>query len=138
MADRRKTQFLLKNISRGMLYLGIIVVLFILAKRYVSADYITWMAPIYEKPSLMYTIFLISEIIIGIIPPEFFMVWALRNELLMEYINAVILLTIISYFAGLIGYGIGRFFNQSAFYRIFKRRYFGKYSGDIAQNPQAY
>ena len=129
MADRRKTKFLLKNISRGVLYLGIIVVLFVLAKRYISTDYITWLAPIYEKPSLMFTIFLISEIIIGIIPPEFFMVWALRDGILQDYIYYVILLTVISYAAGLIGYGIGRFFNKSVFYRFFKRRYFGKYSG---------
>jgi len=128
MAEINRTSFLLKNLARGFFYLGIIVVLFILAKRYISIDYISWLAPIYEKPSLMFTIFLISEIIIGIIPPEFFMVWALRTEVLSDYISTVILLTVISYIAGMIGFAIGRFFSTTIFYRFLKRKYFGKYS----------
>lgn len=127
MADN-KTSFLLKNLSRGFLYLGVIVVLFILAKKYISVDYILWLAPVYEKPSLMFGIFMISEIIIGIIPPEFFMVWALRTEILSDYIWTVFLLTIISYLSGVIGFGIGRYFSTTLFYRFLKRKYIGKYS----------
>lgn len=128
MTDNKKTYFLLRNLSRGLLYLAIIVIVFILAKKYISVDYIKWLAPIYEKPNLMFSIFLASEIVIGIIPPEFFMVWALRTGSMPDYITSIILLALISYIAGMIGYGIGRYFNTSRFYRFLKRKYFGKYS----------
>jgi membrane protein DedA with SNARE-associated domain len=128
MTDKRKTYFLIRNLIRGFLYLALIVTIFIIAKDKISVDYFEWFAPIYENPLIMYMIFLTSEVIIGIIPPEFFMVWALGTENLTDYSWNVALLAIISYAAGLIGYGIGRYFNQSRFYRFFKRKYFGKYS----------
>ena len=127
-ADKAKTSFLLRNLLRGLFYLALIVIAFIIAKQTISIDYIEWFAPIYENPPVVYFIFLVSEIVIGIIPPEFFMVWALRSGDLPEYITIVFFLSVISYVAGLIGYLIGRYFNTSRFYRFFKRKYFGKYS----------
>ena len=85
------------------------------------------LGPVYDKPSVVYLIFLASEVIFGIIPPEFFMIWSLRSEILMNYINNIIALSIISYIAGIIGFGIGAYLKNTQFYKQMKKRVFGKF-----------
>jgi membrane protein DedA with SNARE-associated domain len=133
MRPGEKSSFLLRNLSKGLLYLAVIVVLMLLAKKYVNPDFVTWLAPVYERPLIVYLIFLISEIIIGIIPPEIFMGWATQSGIELDYALIILLLACISYMAGIVGYSIGRYFNRSSFYRLLKRRYFAKYSTYLNQ-----
>ena len=100
---------------------------FIWAKNELGDGYIKWLEPIYEKPLAIFSIFLASEIMIGIIPPELFMIWASRNGIVSDYVANVMLLAIISYLSGMIGHWIGSYLNQSKFYRLMKRNFFGKY-----------
>ena len=80
-----------------------------------------------NQPTIVYLMFLASEVIFGIIPPEFFMIWSLRAEVLSTYIDNIIALSIISYTAGVIGFLIGQYLNRTAFFVVMKRRVFGKY-----------
>ena len=75
----------------------------------------------------MFSIFLASEVMIGIIPPELFMIWASRNGIVLDYVGNIALLAVISYMSGLVGHWIGTYLNQSKFYRLMKRNFFGKY-----------
>lgn len=122
-----KTQFLVRNLLKGFLWLAILIVAFIWAKNEIGGEYIKWLEPVYEKPLAMFSIFLASEIMIGIIPPELFMIWASRNAIISDYIGNIALLAGISYGSGLIGHWIGSYLNQSRFYRLMKRNFFGKY-----------
>ena len=122
-----ETRFLIRNLLRGLLWLSVLVGAYIFVKKYVEFDYISWLQPIWNNPLLVYGIFLLSEVIIGIIPPEIFMIISAERNLLTEYINSVLILSIISYAAGFAGYWIGIYFNNTRYYRFLKRKYFGKY-----------
>ncbi|MEQ9424038.1 MAG: VTT domain-containing protein [Cyclobacteriaceae bacterium] len=129
--SKGRTKFLIRNLLRGFLWLAGIIIVFVWAKNELGDSYIKWLEPVYEKPLAIYSIFLGSEILIGIIPPELFMIWASRNEVVADYVGNVILLASISYLAGLVGHWIGHYLNQSKFYRLLKKNFFGKYERHI-------
>ena len=124
---RKRWRFFLKNMLRGLLFLILLVAVFIYAKNNLSVGYIGWLAPIYERPTIVYLIYTISELLFGIIPPEIFMIWALRDGVITEYAYNVVALSVLSYAAGISGYWIGRFLNKTVMYRFLKRKVFGKY-----------
>lgn len=128
-----KRTFFLKNLAKGLLWFGGLVVIYILFKRYVDVDYLDWLSPIYERPLYVFSIFTLSEVIIGILPPEIFMIWALRNGYVMDYVGNVALLSVLSYSAGIIGYFIGSYLNQTQFYKALEKNFFGKYTEYLEQ-----
>lgn len=121
-----KTIYVAGNILKGLIWLTLFVVIYLLSKKYLGADFFKWLEPVYENTSIVLLIFLVSEIMIGIIPPEIFIIWALRNEILSEYLLLIGLLSVISYSSGIFGYFIGHSLNKSLFYRFFKRRFLKK------------
>ncbi|MEQ8906908.1 VTT domain-containing protein [Ekhidna sp.] len=125
LPDRRR--FLIRNLLRGFAWLAVIVIAFIYARKNYDFTLEAVLGPVYDRPTVVYFIFLASEVIFGIIPPEFFMIWSLRSELLANYINNIIALSAISYAAGIIGFGIGAYLKNTRFYRIMKYRVFGKF-----------
>ncbi len=126
-------RFFFTNFIRGLLILILFVFVFILFKRYVSIDFLLWLKPVYDNPVLVFTIYTISEIVFGIIPPEVFFIWSTRVEDLSQYIFNISLLAIISYLAGMFGFWVGVKLNQTIFYRWIKRRYLIKYQKYLNQ-----
>lgn len=124
-SDRSK--FFLRNLLRGFFFLTVIIVGYVVAKRYFGFDLKEIMGPLYESPKTVFTIFLVSEVVFGIIPPEFFMMWSQRHEDLNLFISNVALLTIISYVAGVLGYWFGAYLNRTTAFRFVKMRIFGKF-----------
>ena len=125
LPDRRR--FLLKNLLRGFLWLAVIVFAFIYARKNYDFTLQSVLGPVYDQPTVVYLIFLASEVIFGIIPPEFFMIWSLRSEVLNTYIGNIVALSSISYIAGIIGFGIGAYLKNTQFYKEMKKRVFGKF-----------
>jgi membrane protein DedA with SNARE-associated domain len=123
--DRRK--FLIRNLIRGFIWLAIIVVGYIFLRKNYDFSLEAILGPVYDQPTIVYLIFLSSEVIFGIIPPEFFMIWSLRSEDLGNYTENVIALSAISYVAGIIGFLIGEYLNNTQFYKEMKKRVFGKF-----------
>ena len=87
-----KTSFLLRNLLRGFVWFGLLITLFLFFKRQLNGETFTWLSDLSEQPGLIFLIFFLSEVIIGIIPPELFMIWALRNEVIVDYIGNIIAL----------------------------------------------
>ena len=102
-----KNKFLLSNLAKGLAWLAVIVFGYLYLRKNYDFTLETILGPVYEQPTVVYLIFLASETIFGIIPPEFFMIWSLRSEVLMNYVNNIIALSTISYISGIIGFGIG-------------------------------
>ncbi len=125
LPDRRR--FLLRNLVRGFIWLFVIVGGYFYARNNLNFTLETVLGPVYEKPTVVYLMFLSSEVIFGIIPPEFFMIWSLRSEVLGNYIDNIISLSLISYTAGVIGFLIGQYLNNTQFYKQMKKRVFGKF-----------
>ena len=126
-SQSEKTKFLLSNLVKGLAWLVIIVAGYFLAKKYFDFDLELLLGPLYEKPVAIFSIFLVSEVVFGIIPPEFFMLWSLRDEVLLLYIQNIAALAFMSYCAGVLGYFIGSYFNSTVMYRLLRRNYLGKY-----------
>ena len=122
-----KTRFFIVNFLRGLLIITVFVVGFIIFKKYVKIDYLSWLQPIYDNPVLVFTIYTISEVFLGIIPPELFFIWSTHSGDLNVYIVYIIILALISYGAGLFGFWIGIKLNETIIYRWIKRRYLIRY-----------
>lgn len=121
-----KLAFFLRNFARGLAWVLAILVIVFGLKKLNLFDYETFLLPMYDRPLLIYLTFFISEVVIGIIPPEFFMLWALYNHTFATYMAIVIGLATISYVAGLIAYLAGRYLNTHKFFRYFRRRFLKK------------
>ena len=126
-SDKEKFQFLFKHLGRGLLWLSLLVGGFIIFKNNVSLDYLDWLKPVYERPTIVFLIYSASELLFGIIPPEIFMIWSLRSGEVNIYIQQIALLAIISYSAGVVGFMIGRYLQNTRFFKVFKKKVFGKY-----------
>ncbi len=126
--SQERYRFLFRNLLRGLSFLAILIVLFVLAKEFAPENSREMLKPLYDHPLLVFAVFMSSEIVFGIIPPEVFMMWALDFGTNYDYVWIVGLLSVLSYSAGLIGFGIGRWFNHTRLYRLLRRRYLGKYA----------
>ncbi|MFZ9044260.1 MAG: YqaA family protein [Cyclobacteriaceae bacterium] len=126
-SQSEKTKFLLSNLLKGLIWLVVIVAGYFFAKKYYDFELELLLGPLYEKPVAIFAIFLTSEIVFGIIPPELFMLWSLRDEVLILYIQNIAALALMSYFSGILGYFIGSYFNSTLIYRFIRRNYLGKY-----------
>ncbi len=125
-SPQKKSVFLIRNLAKGLLWLGIIVTIFIFFKKKVDINYLSWLAPVYENPVLIFLIFTASEIFFGIIPPEIFMLWGLRDGIASNYVYIISLLAFISYIAGVIGYLFGSYLDTTRIYRYLRRKFLSK------------
>lgn len=126
-------KFILQNLLKGIVWLTAILAIYIIFKKYVNINFLSWLEPVFGNEKLMYLIFLVSEIVIGIIPPEVFFIWALRFDVLSQYIFVISVLAITSYLAGIIGYFIGRYLTNTLIYRYLRRRFMKKMESRLQQ-----
>ena len=122
-----KSAFLLKNLSRGLLWFIFLITGYLFLKNYINLDFEKWLEPVFANNVLIFTVYVLSEFIFGIIPPELFMLWALRTENAIDYSMYVLLFAIISYIAGFAGFLFGDYLNKTILFRFIRRKYLGKY-----------
>lgn len=127
MARSPRTTFFIKNLTRGLLWLVLLVIAFILLNHYVDVESSELLMSLGDNPEVIFTIYFFSEIIVGIIPPEMFMMWSLEFTQGRDYITDVAFLAGISYLAGVSTYLFGLFFHKTVIYRYLRRRYLGKF-----------
>ena len=128
MKWQARFRFLARNMFTGLLWLAGIIIVFLLAREYIEIDYEEWIQPLYDQPVVVYLAFLASEIVVGIIPPEMFMIWSTNWEEIHHYVLSVLLLSAISYLAGLVGFWLGSYFKNTGFYRRIHDLFFRKYA----------
>ena len=124
--SNNKSIFLFRNLLRGLVWLAVIIGAFLLIKNKVDINYLAWLKPIYENTFIIFLIYFTSELVIGIIPPEVFMIWALRNGSIAQYMILILILALISYLAGLAGYFFGRYLNTTLVYRFIRMKFLTK------------
>ena len=103
------------------------MVAYILFNHYVDIDSLEILQDLGDRVGLVYTIYFLSELILGIIPPEMFMMWSLELAHGRDYLLDVTLLALISYAAGVVAYLFGLYFHRTVIYRYLRRRYLGKF-----------
>ena len=130
-SNREKTQFFLYNLLRGLFFLVVTIAGYFVAKKYLGLDLKEMMGPLYESPKTVFSMFWISEVVFGIIPPEFFMIWSQRHEDYNLFVSNVIAFMVISYVAGVIGYWFGAYLNTTKAYGFLKKGVFGKFESQF-------
>lgn len=98
-------QFLLRNSLKIILVLGALLGLFVYIEQHVI-DFDELFQILLSRPNTFYifAFFFVSESILGIIPPDFFIVWAGGFDT--PYL-AVSLLAVLSYLGGIVSHRIG-------------------------------
>ncbi len=124
--QKEKTKFLLRNLFRGFVWLSVIVGGYVFARKYLNFDIAEVMGPFYEMPTLIFSSFFVSEVVFGIIPPEFFMIWSARHGDISLYLQNIVAFSAMSYAAGVIGFFIGTYFNGTQLYALIKKNFLGK------------
>lgn len=134
---KERRQFLLNNLLKGLFYLVLLVGVFLLLRQFSTEDQrYAWFGPIYDNAILVISLFVLSEILFGIIPPEVFMLWSLETGMIGPYFFSIGILSLISYGAGFLNFNVGRWvrdknwINRSRFPRLKKyMRLFEKFGG---------
>jgi membrane protein YqaA with SNARE-associated domain len=130
--EETKSSFLLKNLIRGLLWFVVIITAFILLEDYLQERFPNSITAIEDKPIILHIVFFASEVLFGLIPPEFFMmIWILHKSTLANYIGNLVILTILSYTAGVIGYYIGKRFSKTPFFKRLHERYLEQYDKQL-------
>jgi len=127
MDGRGRIEFFSKNLVRGLIWLAVLIAVYLLFQEYSTIDFESLLEPLNNDPFYVYLVFTISEVLVGIIPPELFMIWASQNGGLEHYIASTVLLATLSYAAGVLGYWVGRLFAGTMVYRRLSARFFREY-----------
>lgn len=98
--------YLAKNIFKILVILTLTIIVFIILQNWVI-DFDTVFSSFFKNMTneLVITLFTVSESFLGLIPPDFFIIWSRKFQ---NPWSVVTLLAILSYIGGLISYYIGR------------------------------
>jgi len=113
-----KRNFIIVNVLRGVAWLGVIIGIYLLAEYFLPENLKDILKPFTERPLVMFSIYFFSETFMGIIPPEFFVIWAAEKSLPI-FLFYMLLLAVLSWIGGLIAYWVGRRFHKSKFLKRF-------------------
>lgn len=126
-----KTRYLFNNLFKGLIWLLVILGIFLVFKKYFGGAYSELMLIISDKPALVFMAFILSEVFFGIIPPELFMIWALTDNSKSGYYLLVVLLSVLSYFAGIVGYYFGLNFSKTKIYTQLRDRFASRFEKNV-------
>ena len=124
--EESKASFLLRNLAKGLAWFAVIILAYILVQKELGV-YREQINRVGDNMPLLLSIFTVSEIVFGILPPEIFMLIWKTKGILSVYITNLVILTLISYAAGVLGYFIGRYFAKTAIYQKIHTRYLAEY-----------
>jgi len=124
--EESKFSFLFKNLAKGLAWFAVIIIAYLLVQKELNV-YREQINQVGDNMLLLLSIFTVSEIVFGILPPEIFMLIWKTKGILSEYITNLIILTLISYAAGVLGYFIGRYFAKTEVYKKIHQRYLAEY-----------
>jgi membrane protein DedA with SNARE-associated domain len=122
-----KTGFFLRNLGKGILWLIILIIAFVFIRKNVDVSFMDWLEPFFQNTPLILFIYALSEFFFGIIPPELFMIWALRTGNFIDYSLYILIFATISYLAGFAGYLFGAYLQTTLYFRYVRKRFLGKY-----------
>ena len=127
---KSRYRFLLSNLWKGLLWFAGLVVIFLIAKEFLGPTEV-WLEPLHDKPITIYSVFLISEVVFGLIPPEVFMIWSIHGGAFDSYVLNLTLLSIISFGAGISGYFIGARLRKFSFFVHVEEQFLNKYKKNL-------
>ncbi len=128
--EETPTSFFVKNLLRGLAWFAVIITAYILVQSELEV-YEEQINKVGDNIPLLLSIFTLSEIVFGILPPEIFMlIWQTKGAL-SEYVVNLSILTFISYGAGVAGYFLGRYFSRASMFKGVYERYLKPLEGSL-------
>jgi len=126
LSDKKK--FVLKYSLRALLSLLIIFGGLLLFKElYFDHDPDYWLEKFYSNSLVVHLIYVASEILFGLFPPEIFMFWATKAGDTSSYVINIIFYASVSMGAGHLAYWGGRYFAKVLGKRVKKRLFMQQY-----------
>ena len=134
MLRRNKVRlvFFFKNFLRGIVFFGIALAFYKVVFSYLDLSALKAEITFDFPSTIVFVLFFLSEVILGIIPPELFMIWAITSKPLGVYPIYVIVFSVISYFAGFIAFLFGKYLHKTWLYDFMKKYIIGKYERKIS------
>ena len=87
-------QLLFQNIFKAAVSILLIIGLILILKRFILEGSEWFIQAFKSKPLILFGIFFLSESFLGLLPPEFFILWTVQQKL---FIPLLILLAVLSY-----------------------------------------
>ena len=134
MLRRNKVRlfFFFKNFIRGLLFFAIALGFYKVSFSYLDLSSLKNQIS-FDYPSFfVFTLFFMSEVILGIIPPELFMIWAISSKPLGSYLFYVVTFSFLSYIAGFTAFLFGKYLHNTWLYEFMKKNIIGKYERKIS------
>jgi hypothetical protein len=133
MLRRNKVRlyFFIKNFIRGILFFAVAIVFYKVTFSYLDLSGLKEQIPFDLPSTFVFLLFFMSEIILGIIPPELFMIWAITSKPLSSYFIYVISFSFISYIAGFTAFLFGKYLHKTWLYEFMRKNIIGKYERKI-------
>ncbi len=134
MLRRNKVRlfFFFKNFIRGLLFFAIALGFYKVSFSYLDLSSLKNQIS-FDFPSFfVFTLFFMSEVILGIIPPELFMIWAISSKPIGSYLFYVVTFSFLSYIAGFTAFLFGKYLHNTWLYEFMKKNIIGKYERKIS------
>lgn len=120
-----RVKFLLSNGLKGAIWLAVLLAgYFLFDKLVIAKDPELWLERFYSQPGIIYLIYFGSEIFVGLLPPELFMIWAYNKSDIPHYILNVVFFAAVSYVFGYLNFLVGQFLYKRVIFRYFRKRFF--------------
>ena len=116
--NRVRLYFFLKNFLRGILFFVIAIIFYKITFSYLDLSSLKDQILFDFPTTFVLILFFMSEVVLGIIPPELFMIWAITSRPLESYLFYVLAFSFISYTAGFVAYLFGKYLHKSIVYEL--------------------
>ena len=133
MLRRNKVRlyFFIKNFIRGILFFAVAIVFYKVAFSYLDLSGLKEQISFDLPSTFVFLLFFMSEVILGVIPPELFMIWAITSKPLSLYFIYVISFSVLSYIAGFVAFLFGKYLHNTWLYEFMRKNIIGKYERKI-------
>lgn len=113
MSEHRKElwRFITANLFKGLLWFGLIVLAFVIFRNLFD-DYEKVLEGLQGRPFLIYSVFFLSEMSLGLMPPEVLMeIFSYPDKQWLFWVHLAIM-TVLSYLGGIVAFYIGRLLDR--------------------------
>ncbi|MCD6354034.1 MAG: hypothetical protein J7L95_00650, partial [Prolixibacteraceae bacterium] len=108
----------------GFIWLLVLLVFYFLFKKFIDfQNPDVWVEKFYATPGVVYLIYFVSEFFFGIIPPEFFMIWAFNKAGVGHYFLNVTFFAVVSYALGYLTFLIGQLLSKRNLFRYLRKKF---------------
>ena len=118
-----KLRFLLRSGAKGVAWFSVLIIgYFLFEEIVISKNPDVWIERFYAQPEIIYLIYIASEFLFGLIPPELFMIWAINKADINHYILNVAFFAVVSYALGYVTFLIGQFIHKRITFRYLRMK----------------